>query len=457
MNNPIISAYKALAIAVIAITVVSMVPSSARASDFFDDLGRIIDPACLFACDNDSPKRVTKTVTTTNNYTNSNNVNSNINSPGAVVVDGNAYNQTPVYAYDYPSYPSYPQQNSPLMVSCYPMPLSAQEGDRVHWVASAYGGNGSYNYSWSGTNGLSGSGAEVTKRYTSSGYKNATIRVISGNQTKSQNCDASVYISGDYDDDYDYDYPHYPNYPQQYPLSVYCSVNTTFVQAGGTATWTAYASGGNGSYRYSWSGTDGLYGSGQSIYNRYYNTGTKYGTVTVHSDGQSVTRSCNNVLNVGVPVTGYNPYPQGNNLELDVACYADPVSPRINQPITWTVEVVGGQSPYTYSWSGTDGLSGTQSSVVKYYATTGEKSAIIAITSADGRSTTRACSHAVSVRGAASTVQPAPQAPVNTEDTSLSAASLFSLKNVPWGLVAILVILVLAGTVLYLLLNKSKM
>jgi hypothetical protein len=451
MNNPIMSVYKIGAMAVIALTIVWMVPAHAHAFDF----GRLIDPACLFACDNDKPRRVTKNVTTTNTYTNSNNVNSNINSPGATVVDGNAYNQTPVYAYDYPSYPNYPQYNEPLSISCYPMPLSAQTGDTVRWVASVFGGNGSYNISWSGTNGLSGNGSEVSKRYSSSGYKNATVRVVSGNRSESRNCDATVYISGDYYNDNDYyPYPQYPNYPQQYPLSVYCSVNTTFVQAGGTATWTAYASGGNGRYSYSWSGTDSLYGSGQNIYNRYYNTGTKYGTVTVYSDGQSITRSCNNVLTVGVPVTGYNSYPQNNNNELDIACYADPVSPRINQPITWTVEVVGGQSPYTYSWSGSDSLSGSQSSVVKYYGTTGEKSAIIAITSADGRSTTRACSHTVSVRGAAS-VAPVQSVPVDNTN-NLSAASFFSLKNVPWGLVAVLVILVLAGTVLYLLLNKNK-
>jgi hypothetical protein len=44
------------------------------------DIGRIIDPACFFACDND-PKVVTSTV----NNTNSNKVNSNINSPNSNV------------------------------------------------------------------------------------------------------------------------------------------------------------------------------------------------------------------------------------------------------------------------------------------------------------------------------------------------------------------------------------
>ncbi len=455
MNNTPLFGYKTLALSAIFVAALFSMAPKAHA-DF--DFGRIIDPLCIFACEDDEPKRVTKNVTTTNTYTNSNNVNSNINSPGAVVVDGNSYNDTPVYAYDYPSYPSYPQYNDPLSISCYPLSLNAREGETVKWVANVYGGNGSYNYSWSGTNGLSGQGSAVSKRYNTSGYKNATVRVVSGNQSKSHNCDATVYVEGDNDDDY---YPDYPYYPQNYPISVSCSVTPSFIQTGGTATWTAYATGGNGYFTYSWSGTEGLYGSGQSVYNRYYNPGTKYGTVTVRSGNQTVTRSCGNTLTVGTAyVTGYpiyNQYPVISN-DLDIGCYADPANPRINQPITWTAEVTGGQAPYVYSWTGSEGLSGSQSSVIKYYGTTGEKSAIISITSADGKSTSRACSQTVTVRPAASTVQPAPAPVVDTSDNNsgLTAASLFSLKNVPWGLVAILVILILFATVLYLLFNREK-
>jgi len=455
MKNTPISAYKTLALSAILIAAIfTVIPKQAQA-DF--DFGRIIDPLCLFACKDDKPNRVTKNVTNTYTNTNSNNVNSNINSPGAVVVDGNSYNDTPVYAYDYPSYPEYPDRTESLRITCYPMPLFAREGDTIQWVANVYGGNGSYHYTWTGTNSLSGNGSAVSKRYNSSGYKNATVRVISGNRTESHNCDATVYIEGDHDDNY---YPDYPNYSQSYPISVSCSANPSFIQTGGTATWTAYATGGNGHFTYSWSGNDGLSGSGQSVYNRYYNAGTKYGTVTVRSGSQSITRSCGNALTVGTSyISGYpvyNQYPVINN-NLDIGCYADPANPRINQPITWTVEVAGGQAPYVYSWTGSEGLSGSQSSVIKYYGTTGEKSAIISITSADGKNTSRACSHMVIVRPAAS-AQSTPQQPVVTPsgDDSLSAASLFSLKNVPWGLVAILVILVLFATVLYLLFNREK-
>ena len=92
----------------------------------------------------------------------------------------------------------------------------------------------------------------------------------------------------------------------------------------------------------------------------------------------------------------------------------------------------------------------------------GEKSAIVTIRSADGKTATRACSTSLTVRGAATVATPKPpvkqpvvEAP-KPQDTDQSAAALFSLKNVPWGWVAILVILVLFATVVYLIFNRPK-
>ncbi len=429
---------------------------------------RLYDPLCLFACDNnDNDSNVDNSVT----YNNSNNVNSNINSPGATINAGNtatpviAYN-TPVYNYDndyYNNYPSHYNDYGPLQVSCYPMPLSARTGDSVSWVASAYGGDNSYHYTWTGTDSLSGSGSSISKRYYSSGYKSASVRVISGGQTVSKNCDGTVNVRGDNYNNYPD--PYYPptNYDYYYPLSVSCNASNNYNNNNNSITWNSYPSGGSGSYRYSWDGTENLRGSRQSVSMNYYNPGVKTASVTVYSGSQSVTQNCG-----GVNVGGYNNvnnYPVDTNAGLDVACYVDPVAARINQPVTWRAEVVGGNGPYTYSWTGTNSLSGSDSSIIKYYDTVGEKSGIVTVRSADGRTATRACSTALTVRGAAVTAPARPTAPVivqpvvqpaQPDNNGLSAAALFSLKNVPWGWVAILVILVLFATVVYLIFNRPK-
>ena len=293
------------------------------------------------------------------------------NNPAPIVYNNPApivYNTTPVYNYQPPV-----QQYSPLQVSCYPMPLTAQVGTSVTWYASAYGGNGSYNYTWNGNDGLSAYGQSVSYVYRSPGYKNASVTVISGGQSISQNCSGSINVTGVY-----YAPPTY--YP---PAPVYA----------------------------------------QPVINQY-------------------------------PVYAQ---PIANNSGLDVGCYADPAKAVVNQPINWTVEVTGGAAPYTYSWTGTDGLYGNQSSITKYYQTTGEKSAIVSVTSADGRTSTKACSVTENIRSSVAPAAPAkPVVAPATTGSQLSAASFFSLQSIPWGWVAFLIILVLFAMVMYLVFNRPK-
>lgn len=272
-----------------------------------------------------------------------------------------------------------------------------------------------------------------------------------------------------------------PPVVQYQPLTAYCYSNSTSVQTGTSVQWTAYASGGTGGYTYSWNSTDGFYGSGQSVYFIYNNPGTKNTAVTIYSGTQTVTINCSPITvyqnysynynyNYTQPYYGYNQtavvqyaYGSNNNSGLDIGCFADPVNAAPNQPVTWSVEVTGGLAPYSYSWTGSDGLTGSQSSILKYYQTTGDKSAIVTVTSADGKSGTKACSNSLAIRRTTTNVAAAPAAPVaqapanaQNQNNGLGAASYFSLNNVPWGWVAVLVILVLFATVVYLLFNRPK-
>ncbi len=303
-------------------------------------------------------------------------------------------------------------------------------------------------------------------------------------------------------------YQQYPQYQQYQNLQVSCYSNVASSYTGSQVTWSASASGGTGSYNYSWSGTDGLYGYSSSVSKLYYSNGYKYGSVTVTSGNQTITQNCTNSVQISDSYyQGYNQqaysYPTqyvtyNNNTQntLDIGCYADPMTSTVNQPITWSAEVTGGIAPYTYSWSGSDSLSGSQSSVTKYYSSSGQKSAIVSVTSADGKTGTHACSNQLAVRNVSSSLayastptSPTTQTQSQTNQSGTTqtqsqnnsgsqaqssqttttaqasatpapqaqtAAAIFSLGNVPWGWVAILIILVLFGTVLYMLFNRQK-
>ncbi len=185
-----------------------------------------------------------------------------------------------------------------------------------------------------------------------------------------------------------------PSYNYYYtPLSVSCRVNTTFSPAGSYVTWTAYPAGGysNYGYTYRWSGTDNIYGSTNSISTYYATPGVKYAYVTVYSNGQSATAYCSNTVTVGVPIVNYNP-----NYYVQPVTYTQPV---IKKTVYITKEVVVKATP-------------TPTPVV-------------------------------------AVVTPTPT-PLQT------ASSLFSLQNVPWGWVGILVILILIGVIFYLIFNRKK-
>jgi hypothetical protein len=313
---------------------------------------------------------------------------------------------------------------------------------------------------------------------------------------------------------YQYQYPayYYPQYQPQYfaptPISVSCSADTTYTVVGNRVMWRAFVSGGSGNVTYSWTGTDGLAGYGNNVPKSYIYPGQKSARVTVYAGGQSASAYCPAITIDGqvayapapqYPVAPAPVYPPAAPA-LDIACYASPTKIKTGQTSTWTADVSNAAGPYTYSWSGTDALVSNQKSVSKIYYTAGTKKATVTVRSADGRSTTRACGVTVSVTApvtassygkegsavAKAPAQPAPQyqapqysnqvpqyydpvtgqplppgvepvLPNTDQPTSTQTAnSFFSLKNVPWGWVSFLVILVLFATVIYLIFNKGK-
>lgn len=387
-------------------------PSTAKAIDFnpFNPL----DPFCLFTDCNRKPKVINNT-NSNNTVVNSNNTNSNINS-------GTITNTTPAAV------------SATSQGAIYTVPANTSASTIVN---------------------------------------NNTATVSNPNPVVVQNpvyYSQPVYQTPVYTyPDYNYNYYPYSHGAVYYsPISIYCSANTTFAPVGTTVTWSAYPSGGSGSYSYSWSGTDGIYGSYGSLSTYYSYPGVKYAYVTVYSGGYQRTVQCSNAVTVGAPTVNYyaptyvTPHYAYNPNTMQIACFADKTTARIGEAVTWNAEATGGVGNQTYTWSGTENIFSFHPSAIAMYQTAGLKSAVVKVTDASGYTQSKACGNTVTVRSntiakAAPVVTPTPppvQAVMIAPSTTM--ASLFSLQNVPWGLVAVLVILALLSLVFYLMFNKKK-
>jgi len=187
-----------------------------------------------------------------------------------------------------PTTPTQPTVN-PLSVTCSANPSSVNYGQTVNYSASVSGGTGGYSYNWSGPN-LSSYGQTASATYYTTGQQYATVTVTSGGQSGSATCYSTV-----------------NNQQNNQNLTAYCFANPTVANINNTVTWTAQASGGNGSYYYSWSGAN-LSGNGQTVYQSYPYAGTQNATLMVTSNGQTAYANCStNVTGVASAVITQNP------------------------------------------------------------------------------------------------------------------------------------------------------
>lgn len=157
-----------------------------------------------------------------------------------------------------------------------------------------------------------------------------------------------------------------------------CSVTPSSITTGQSATWSASPSGGNGSYTYSWSGSDSLSGSAQTIVKTYGTSGTKNGSVTISSNGESTGALSCGTVTVSTP-EGFD---IGQCLTPpDGGTYATAPTPAC---YIGTPSGISGSGPWTWTCAGS---AGTDSCVA--YKTTAPTNGVCA-TPPDGHSYTTA-------------------------------------------------------------------
>jgi hypothetical protein len=190
---------------------------------------------------------------------------------------------------------AYNPQHQYLNVYCVITPNNPRIGQSVTATAYATGGIGGYTYTWGGAaSQYQMTGPSTTFTSYTAGTKYITVTARSGEEIITKTCEVTFVDENVNNNN----------------LSAMCYANPTNGTVNQTITWTAVPNGGNGSYSYNWSGTDGLNGNGQSVSRQYGYTGNKTAYVTVYSNGQSVTVNCSTNINnyAGAVYTNPNYY-----------------------------------------------------------------------------------------------------------------------------------------------------
>jgi hypothetical protein len=184
-----------------------------------------------------------------------------------------------------------------LYAECSASPSSGRAPLPVVWSVNTSGGSGAFTYNWSGTDGLSGNTATVSKTYAEKGTKNATVVVVRGSETRTVNCPGSVGGSGGGGGGSTGGNGIVVSEPG--PLSVNCVSNPPSINSGESVVWIAYPSGGTPPYTsYIWSGAANGSSNQTSAFD--YSVGPQTASVTV-TDSASATESASCRLSVNPP------------------------------------------------------------------------------------------------------------------------------------------------------------
>jgi hypothetical protein len=166
-----------------------------------------------------------------------------------------------------------------------------------------------------------------------------------------------------------------------------CTVSKTNPVVGEVITYTASSTGGKLPYTYQWTGP--FTSSAQSLVHTFTVPGVYNATVIVRdADNKITTAQCPAVTVTNINIPPVNPPTSA----LDGSCSISATSAQINQDLVFTASGFGGTAPYTYQWSGSDGLISSAQTFTGRFSIPGFKNANVIIRDNNGNAVSRTCS-----------------------------------------------------------------
>ncbi|OLE59899.1 MAG: hypothetical protein AUG17_00550 [Crenarchaeota archaeon 13_1_20CM_2_53_14] len=200
-------------------------------------------------------------------------------------------------------------------------------------------------------------------------------------------------------------------------LSASFTYSPSSPQIGQAVSFTSSASGGSTPYTYSWSFGDGSTGTGSSPNHTYSSAGTLTVALTVKDNGspQQTKTSQQSITVSGAPPS------------LTASFAYSPSSTQAEQPVTFTSSASGGASPFTFSWSFGDGLTGTGSSVTHTYSSAGTYTTALTVKDSSSPQQTATSQKTISVTSPPAPISVtftlSPSSPVAGQSISFTASA----------------------------------
>ena len=255
-----------------------------------------------------------------------------------------SYEYTSEYAYNYtPGYSTYvygggniynhPPNNNreDLRVECIVSDTTVRVGDKVTFLADAFGGNNPYEYDWNGD--VNSSSRTVEKTFTRAGRYTASVNVTDDDGDQDSDDCATVVVEEDNNND---------------NLQVQCEISDTSVKDGDDVTVDVNIDGGKSPYKIKWTGdTD------------------EFSSFDDKDDSQKVRVDTNSdLIELKVTVTDDKGNKESddctirvdqknnNNDDLQVQCKISDTTADDRDYVTVSVDIKDGNSPYKIKWTG---------------------------------------------------------------------------------------------------------